>query len=181
MLPLALELRDRDVLVIGLGRVGAHKARQLLEAGARVTVVTTEALAPVPEGLAGFELRPYRPGDLAGFLLVVSATADEATNDLIVAEARERAVLLNVVDDPSRCSFYFTSVYRDGDLMVSVSSSGASPSLAQWVRRRIETALPAGLGRVATRLCEERRALHAAGESTERDWNGRVEELVAEL
>ena len=88
---------------------------------------------------------------------------------------------MNVVDDPSRCSFYFTSVYRDGDLMVSVSSSGASPSLAQWVRRRIETALPAGLGRVAQRLREERRALHAAGESTGRDWNGRVEELVAEL
>ncbi len=181
MFPLAADLTDRDVLVIGLGRVGVHKAAQLIEAGARVPVITREVLGEVPEGLASLERRPYRRGDLAGHLLVVSAAAHEATNDEIVAEARERGIWLNVVDDPPRCSFYFTSVYRDGDVVVSVSSSGASPSLAQWIRRRIEQLLPPGLGAVATALREERRALHAAGESTERDWSRRVDDLVAEL
>lgn len=181
MFPLVLDVADRDVLVIGLGRVGAHKAAQLIEAGARVHVITSEVIGEVPEGLASLELRAYRRGDLAGRLLVVSATANDEANDEIVAEAKERGIWLNVVDDPPRCGFYFTSVHRDGDVVVSVSTSGASPSLAQWIRRRIHDVLPPGLGRVATTLREERRELHAAGESTERDWSRRVEELVAEL
>lgn len=181
MLPLALDLTGRDVLVLGMGRMGAHKARQLLETGARVHVISDQLLVGVPEGVASTQVRRYRRGDLAGYLLVVSATANAAVNDEIVAEAQEGHILLNVVDDPARCSFYFTSVYRDGDVIVSVSTSGASPSLAQWVRRRIQELLPPGLGDVSRTLRDERAALHAAGESTERDWNERVVELTKKL
>jgi siroheme synthase-like protein len=181
MLPLALDLSGRDVLVIGMGRVGAHKTRQMLEAGARVHVISDVVLVAVPEGVASVRVREYQPGDLAGYVLVVSATANARVNDQIVAEAEERHILLNVVDDPTRCSFYFTSVHRDGDVIVSVSSSGASPSLAQWVRRRVQALLPSGLGDVAQTLREERAALHAAGESTERDWSQRVQELTRGL
>ncbi len=181
MLPLALDLSGRDVLVVGMGRIGAHKTRQLLEAGARVHVITEALLVSVPDGVASTRLRPYQRGDLEGYFLVVSATANPTANDEIVAEAAERRVWLNVVDDPSRCGFYFTAVHRDGDVMVSVSSSGASPSLAQWVRRRVQELLPSGLGGVARTLRDERAALHAAGESTERDWSERVEQLTRDL
>jgi uroporphyrin-III C-methyltransferase/precorrin-2 dehydrogenase/sirohydrochlorin ferrochelatase len=181
MLPLALDLSQRDVLVIGMGRVGAHKARQMLDAGARVHVISDVLQVALPEGVASVRVRPFQPGDLAGYFLVVSATANANVNDQIVAEAEERHILLNVVDDPPRCSFYFTSVHRDGDVIVSVSSSGASPSLAQWVRRRVQALLPSGLGVVAQTLREERAALRAVGESTERDWSQRVEELTREL
>lgn len=181
MLPLALDLSGRDVLVVGMGRVGAHKARQLLEAGARVHVISDVLIAPVPDGVASLRVRAYQPGDLRGHYLVVSATANGPVNDQIVAEAKENHVLLNVVDDPPRCSFYFTSLYRDGDVVVSVSSSGASPSLAQWVRRRIQELLPSGLAQVAATLRAERAALHAQGVSTERDWSERVDELTRDL
>ncbi len=181
MLPLALDLSGRNVLVIGMGRMGAHKARQLLEAGARVHVISEALLVDVPEGVASLRVRTYEPGDLEGYFLVVSATANSAVNDQIVAEAHERNILLNVVDDPARCNFYFTAVHRDGDVVISVSSSGASPSLAQWVRHRVQEVLPVGLGRVAQTLREERAALHDQGKSTERDWSQRVQELTRDL
>lgn len=181
MLPLALDLTDRDVLVVGLGRVGSHKARQLLAARARVHVITDALVAPVPEGVSSLRVRRYARGDLDGFFLVIAATGDAHVNDEIVREAEERRVLLNVVDDPARCSFYFTAVHRDGDVIVSVSTSGASPSLAQWVRARVRELLPPGLGSVASVLREERAALHAAGVSTERDWRARVEALTGAL
>lgn len=181
MLPLAFDLRGRDVLVIGLGRIGAHKARQLLEAGARVHVITDVALVDVPEGLASYQCRPYQPGDLAGHWFVVSATANAPVNDQIVAEAKERRVFYNVVDDLERCAFYFMALHRDGEVIVAVSSSGASPSLAQWVRERVARALPRGLATVAAQLRADRTAMHAAGESTERDWSERVHELTGHL
>jgi len=181
MFPLVADLRGRRVVVIGAGRVGAGKATVLLECGALVTIISDQVLAPLPEGLDRVLVRPYETGDLAGALLVVAATANPRVNDAIFAEANELGVFVNVVDDPSRSNFYFTANYRDGDVLVSVSTAGASPALAQWVRNRVAGALPKNLASVARQLRRERTQMHERGESTERrPWAERVSELVQE-
>jgi precorrin-2 dehydrogenase/sirohydrochlorin ferrochelatase len=179
MLPLAMKLSNKPVLVVGAGRVGVGKATLLVEAGARVTMMSMEQLAPLPLGLASYEARAYCRGDLKGFSLVVSATGDPDTNDLIVAEARAEGIWLNVVDDPERSDFYFTAVHRDGEVVVSVSTEGASPALAQVIRTLIRERLPRQLGSVARQLRVERAALHTSGDSTEGvDWKPRIHELL---
>ena len=181
MLPLALQLSDKDVLVIGAGRVGTGKAALLVDAGARVTMIARDVLAELPRGLTAFERRDYCPGDLAGYALVVSATGDGAVNDRIVDEARRTKVWLNVVDDPARSDFYFTAVHRDGDVTVSVSTEGASPALAQVLRSMIAERLPDNLAAVAAQLRRERASYHADGSSTEGvDWRPRIRELLAD-
>jgi siroheme synthase-like protein len=175
------DLRDRRVVVIGAGRVGVDKAAALLDCGAKVTLISDHVLAPLPEGIERFVHRPYEDGDLEGALLVVAATGDPDVNDAIVREANARNVLVNTVDDLARSNFYFTANYRDGDVLVAVSTGGASPALAQWVRNRVARVLPRNLARVAHQLRHERTVLHLAGESTERrPWAQRVAELVDE-
>jgi siroheme synthase-like protein len=179
MLPLAMKLSNKPVLVVGAGRIGTGKATLLVEAGARVTMISREQLAPLPLGLASYEARAYRRGDLTGYALVVSATGDPAINDLIVDEARAQGIWLNVVDDPARSDFYFTAVHRDGEVLVSVSTEGASPALAQVIRTLIRERLPRHLGSVARQLRAERAALHTSGDSTEGvDWKPRIHELL---
>ena len=181
MLPLALKLTDKDVLVIGAGRIGVGKAALLVDAGARVTVIARDVLAELPRGLTSVLRRDYRDGDLAGYALVVSATGDAVVNDLVVAEARRHNIWLNVVDDPTRSDFYFTAVHRAGDVTVSVSTEGASPALAQALRSMIAEALPDNLAKVAEQLRLERAAFHADGSSTEGvDWRARILELLGE-
>jgi precorrin-2 dehydrogenase/sirohydrochlorin ferrochelatase len=181
MLPLAMKLSGKPVLVVGAGRIGAGKATLLVEAGARVTMISIEQLAPLPVGIASYEARAYRRGDLKGYTLVVSATGDPATNDQIVDEARDEGIWLNVVDDPARSDFYFTAVHRDGEVLVSVSTEGASPALAQVIRTLIRDRLPRQLGSVARQLRAERAALHTSGTSTEGvDWKPRIQELLEE-
>ncbi|MFY9782912.1 MAG: bifunctional precorrin-2 dehydrogenase/sirohydrochlorin ferrochelatase [Acidimicrobiales bacterium] len=179
MLPLAFKFNDREVLVVGAGQVGIRKVAQLLEAGARVTVIAEEFLAPLPEGLARVEQRRYRRGDLRGFWLVVSATGDGAANDELVEEAEDERVWLNVVDDPERCSFYFMALHRQGEVTVAVTTEGAAPALAQEIRNLAAERLPRNLGEVASTLREERRAVHERGDSTENlDWTSRIRELL---
>jgi siroheme synthase-like protein len=179
VLPLAFQLDGVDVLVIGAGQIGARKATQLIEAGARVTVISEEILAPLPEGVARIEKRKYARGDLHGFFLVVSATGDPLVNDVVVDEAKAERLWLNVVDDPERSSFYFMALHRQGDVTVAVSTAGAAPALAQEVRTMISEALPNNLARVASTLREERRQLHESGASTENfDWRPRIRELL---
>lgn len=182
MFPLVLDLTDRRVLVIGAGEVGARKASQLIAAGARVNVIAKEVLATLPDDVESVQQRAYELGDLDTAFLVVVATGDDQVNDQIIEEARGCNLLVNVVDDPRRSNFFFTAVHRDGDVTVSVSTGGASPALAQWVRDRAAWALPRNLAAVAYQLREERATLHAKYESTEfRDWTARVEQLVNEL
>jgi precorrin-2 dehydrogenase len=179
VLPLALKLSDKEVLVIGAGRIGAGKAALLVEAGARVTMIARDVLAELPKGLTALEQRDYREGDLRGYALVVSATGDANVNDRVVDEARRENIWLNVVDDPERSDFYFTAVHRAGDVTVSVSTEGASPALAQELRSMIAERLPENLADVAQRLREERAEFHASGASTESvDWRPRIRELL---
>lgn len=179
MLPLALKLDGVEVLVIGAGVIGARKAAQLIEAGARVTVISEDVLTPLPAGVVNVERRRYERGDLRGFSLVVSATGDAATNDLVVGEARDERLWLNVVDDPARSSFYFMALHRQGDVTIAVSTAGAAPALAQEVRTLVADALPDNLASVANSLRDERRQLHDEGASTEGvDWRPRIRELL---
>ena len=179
VLPLAVHLTDKDVLVIGAGRIGTGKAALLVDAGARVTMIARERLAELPPGLASFVERDYRDGDLRDFALAVSATGDAAVNDRIVEEARRTNVWLNVVDDPVRSDFYFTAVHRDGDVTVSVSTEGSSPALAQELRSMIAQRLPDNVGDVAALLRQERADFHDKGLSTEGiDWRTRIRELL---
>jgi precorrin-2 dehydrogenase/sirohydrochlorin ferrochelatase len=176
-----VDLVGRRVVVVGAGRVSKQKVALLLAAGAKVTIITEAVVVPVAEDIEELILRPYQYGDLAGAFLAVSATGSSEVNDLVVVEARERNTLLNVVDDAARSNFFFTAVHRDGDVVVSVSTEGSSPALAQWVRNFVATSLPKNLADVARRLRAERDDVHARGESTEnRAWMQRVEELVGE-
>ncbi len=181
MFPLVVDLTGRRVVVIGAGNVGVHKAAQLLECGARVIMISEQLFAPLPDGLEELLVRPYRHGDLSGAFLVVAATANSEVSDEIVRDANEMNLLINVVDDLARSNFFFTAVHRDGDVVVSVSTGGASPALAQWVRAVAARSLPNNLARVARQLRDERRALHDKGESTEGlPWMDRVNELIGD-
>lgn len=181
MFPLVADLEGRKVVVIGAGKVGVHKVRQLLESGARVTLISEVLIADVPDGVFDLKVRAYEYGDLEGAILAVAATGDPTVNDQIVQEADDRNILLNVVDDLGRSNFYFTAVHRDGDVLVSVSTGGSSPALAQWVRDTCAKALPRNLAKVARALRAERAALHEQGESTEnREWMTRVRRLIDE-
>ena len=180
MLPLIVDFLDRKVLVIGGGHIGMRKAATLVAEGALVTILTREVLAPVPAGVAEVVVRDFQPGDLAGYLFVVAATGDKRVNDLIELEAKQRATLLNVVDDLERGDTYFAALHRQGDVVVAVSTSGSAPALAQWIRNAIAHALPSNLGQVAAQLRDERAALHAANVTTEgRNWQPSINAALA--
>lgn len=168
MLPVVVALGGRRVLVVGAGKVAAAKIKLLLAEGAHVTVIAREVLEPLPEEVSVI-VRPYRYGDLGDFRIAIVAVGDAAINAAIRREADAAGVLLNVVDTPELCDFFFTAVHRDGEVVISVSTQGAAPALAQLIRDVIAHALPPGLGSLASSLRQRREEVHQRGESTESD------------
>jgi len=159
--PIYLDLKGRDVLVVGGGAVAEGKALQLLEAGARVTVVSphlTEALrAAADSGEITHLGGSFAEGDLNGVFLVIGATDDRRVNEKVAGAARERGMLCNVVDQPDLCNFITPALVTRGELQISVSTGGGSPTLTQRVKREVAALIGEEYG-VLLELAAEMRA-----------------------
>jgi precorrin-2 dehydrogenase/sirohydrochlorin ferrochelatase len=138
-----LKLDGEPCLVIGGGQVAERKVRALLDAEARVNVVSpqlTPGLTAMSEkGAINHIRRRYQPGDLGDAVLVYVAVNDRELGARVAAEARRRAIPINVADAPDLCSFIAPSVMRRGRLQIAVSTSGASPALARTIREDLES------------------------------------------
>ena len=174
--PVGLVLAGRRCLVVGGGPVARRKVEGLVACGAEVTVVAPE-VDPAVEALPGVrvERRPYRRGDVAGHRLAFAATDDPAVNRAVHDEAEELGVWVNAADQPDACTFTLPAVVRQGPVTVAVSTGGRSPALAKDLRDRIAALVGPEDARLAEELAEERRQVHARGESTEDvDWRARI-------
>jgi precorrin-2 dehydrogenase/sirohydrochlorin ferrochelatase len=162
LFPIFLKLTARPCIVIGAGNLAESKIESLRTAHARVTVIAPEArpaiVALAESGEITWLQREYAPGDIAsGTFLVVTATNVPAVNRAVYHEAVSRNIICNAVDDPPFCDFYFPSVVRRGDLQIAISTAGASPALAQRLRKELNQQLPLDLGDWLTDLGNLRR------------------------
>ncbi|MCX8071525.1 MAG: bifunctional precorrin-2 dehydrogenase/sirohydrochlorin ferrochelatase [Candidatus Binatia bacterium] len=140
-LPIFLDLRGASGVVVGGGEAAFHKCKVLLEAGARVTVVSP-TLVPEFAPLLAHEScrhvsRNYQRGDLHGCRIAVVATDDPTVQEAVVTEANERGVLVNAVDRPDLCAFVMPAILSRGDIVIAVGTSATSPGFAAALRDRI--------------------------------------------
>lgn len=133
--PIVLELEGRDVLVVGAGNVAERKIRRLLEARARVRVISRDASTTIErwghEGRVALTLAEFDPAAMGQPALVFAATSEPATNDAVVAAARDRHVLANSAAGTD-LDFVVPAVHRDEGLGVAVWSG--SPALSRRLR-----------------------------------------------
>jgi siroheme synthase-like protein len=145
LLPVFIKLANRSCLVVGAGAVATSKISQLLESGARVTVVAPRANPQVRHLAAAGQLRwlprKFQPEDLKSTFLAIAATSDAAVNRAVFLESQRLGILCNSVDDPPHCDFYFSAVVRRGDLQIAISTTGESPAVAQRLRQEIDDSL----------------------------------------
>ena len=161
LFPIYVKLRSRRVLVVGAGAMAEGKIAGLFDTGATIQVVALEASPRVHEwaaaGLLALAERGFETGDLDGTLLVVVATRSEPVGKRVFQEAQARGVLVNVVDVPGQCDFFYPAVVHRGDLQIAISTSGQSPSLAQRLRQQLERQFGEGYAAWVAELGETRR------------------------
>jgi precorrin-2 dehydrogenase / sirohydrochlorin ferrochelatase len=181
--PVMIELAGRRVAVIGAGSVALRKAVDLLRCGARVSVIAPamhEGFAVLAEEYGDrldLIAREYHYGDICDSLLVFAATDDEEVNRSVFNEARERNILVNSADDPFNCSFFLPSFFRKGDLIMSISTAGASPALAARLQRELQKHIPEHIDSILAALREARQMLKNAGPFSHLDTHRRGEIL----
>ncbi len=137
--PVFLNLKGKNVVVIGGGRVAERKARMLIKAGASVRIISpslTHNLKKLHEaGKLTYIKRTYKKGDLRKAFLVIAATSSQQINTKIANDAE---FLINVIDMPSEGNFIAPSVVNRGPLTIAISTEGASPAIAKALRMEME-------------------------------------------
>lgn len=143
MFPIYLRrLDERKTVLVGGNIEAEEKARQLLERNARLTVIsphlTDKMQAWAKQDRFEWIDRPYRRGDLEDAFMAIVAEFEGDTNEKVYQEARERDILVNVMDDIPHANFAFGSIVKRGPLTISISTSGAAPALSVRLRQRFE-------------------------------------------
>ena len=181
--PVNLHLDGQPVLVVGGGSVAARKVDALVRAGARVTVVSPDAVAGIADNPdVVWRCREYRPGEAGLYRLVVTATSNPTVNSAVARDCDAAHVFVNSADDPANCSFTLPSVARRGDLLVAVSTNGRSPALARFLRRQIEREIGSSYAALLDLLAEARvEARSTFGTSEVAGWDAALDDGLQEL
>lgn len=182
---LAWQIRNKKVLVVGGGEVAAGRILNVLNADAKVTVISPrsglnpEVAYRIEKGQVTYHDRKFESSDLDNVDMVLTAIDDPAASTTIWKLCKERKIAANIADVPPECDFYFGSVHRDGPLQIMVSTNGNGPKLASLVRKQIAASLPENIGSAIQKVGRLRRKLRQVAPDVEEgpkrmQWMSRV-------
>ena len=139
ILPVNLMLENKRCLVVGGGSIAARKVEHLLEAGARVTVVSDEVCSDIglwkKDKRITVSQRAFRPADMKGCFLIFAATNDVSVNNRIVKACQRKGVLCCAVDaNWADGNFVTPATFRHPALTLTVSTGGESCRRARMIK-----------------------------------------------
>lgn len=126
--PLFIDIKGKNIKVIGGGTIALRRVKTLLNFGAVITVIAPKAAEEISTlakaGKINWEQRIYKQGDCSGAFLVIAAADKREINHAVFEECREKNILISAADKKEECSFYFPAVIQEGDIVIGVTSGG---------------------------------------------------------
>ncbi|CEN79377.1 precorrin-2 dehydrogenase/sirohydrochlorin ferrochelatase family protein [Paraclostridium sordellii] len=138
--PIMIDLMGKEITVIGGGKIAYRKVNNFLKFGYEVTVVSREFIEDFKkiENKIKIIKDEYSEIYIKDSFIVVAATNNKKVNESIGMFCRTNNKLVNVIDDPKLSNFIVPSCVKRGDLVISISTGGKSPSLASKIRKDLE-------------------------------------------
>jgi len=147
--PAFIKLDSAKVLVVGGGKIAYEKLERLLDFTQDIELISLaysqQMLDKIKEKDLTYEKRAYEEGDIKAFAMVIIAVDDIALQAKIFEESRQYKCLCNAVDSVDYCDFIFPSYIQKDDLTIAISTSGASPALAKYLKNYLSALIPSSI------------------------------------
>jgi uroporphyrin-III C-methyltransferase/precorrin-2 dehydrogenase/sirohydrochlorin ferrochelatase len=145
--PFFVDIEGANGLIVGGGRVATHKISKLMPFKPHLKVVASivsDDLITYATNNDNIEIitRDVVIDDVLGADFVIAASGDKEVNSWISQICHEHKIPVNVVDDKEKCSFIFPSLIQKGSLTLGVSTSGASPEVAAFIKNETLKFIP---------------------------------------
>lgn len=158
--PMFIQLKGRKCLIVGGGKVALRKIKVLKDFEAEVTVVAPDMIEQIRQMNDICRIfRSFEEKDLKSVELVVAATDDKKENHRISQFCMKQNIPVNAVDQKEDCSFIFPSYIKEGEVVGAFSSSGQSPVITQYLKKKIRPTLTKQLGQISESLGEMRQVV----------------------
>ena len=161
--PFFMDLSGVEGLIVGGGITALLKIEKMLPYGPRLTVVSPDFHQRLAT-LSGLTLicQTFSEELLEGKEFVIAATDDSDLNHKISDLCRQRRIPVNVVDDKAYCTFLFPALVQQGDLSIGISTGGASPSAAIYLKKQISALIPENMEELLAYLEAQRETVKSA-------------------
>jgi precorrin-2 dehydrogenase/sirohydrochlorin ferrochelatase len=141
--PLSLDVRGWPVLVVGGDEEAADKTQRLLEAGAKVTVISPTLHETLKQLAASAKVihrgRHFRESDSENAILILNTIrGDKEFSRSLLALARQKKFLLWSVDQPEASTVTMPAVLACGHVRVAITTSGMAPALSAFIKEDLE-------------------------------------------
>lgn len=140
-MPINLSLKDKEVLIVGGGKVAWQKIRRIRSYTLNIRVVAIKVCDEIKELGISYSEKPYKKSDLGNSFLVYACTDNNDLNQEVYNDAHELNKLVNVTDNPPISDFVSPATILKDNMTISVGSNGQDVNKAIRWRNRIKKLL----------------------------------------
>ena len=141
--PVSIDLNNKNVLVIGAGKIALRKIETLLNYNCNINVITKEILEEKflelekNNKIKIFKNQEFEEKFLENIFLVITATDNEILNKKISQLCMSKNILVNNISSKDDMNIRFSSIYEKDDIQIAISANG-NPKKAVEIKNKIK-------------------------------------------
>ena len=141
--PVSIDLNNKNVLVIGAGKIALRKIETLLNYNCNINVITKEILEEKflelekNNKIKIFKNQEFEEKFLENIFLAITATDNEILNKEISQLCMSKNILVNNVTSKDDMNIRFMSIYEKDDIQIAISANG-NPKKAVEIKNKIK-------------------------------------------
>ncbi|CAA6826403.1 MAG: Uroporphyrinogen-III methyltransferase (EC [uncultured Sulfurovum sp.] len=153
---LPILLKNPKILLIGGGNVALQKAQVLSHNNIEFSIISQQFNNEILKLCDNIRQKKFKLKDIGEHSIIIDATGNEKVAKKLLKYKKTHDILLNVVDVPKLCDFYFMALTKNRPLQIAVSSNGASPTAAQYFRDECEALIPENISEYLEKKQQQR-------------------------
>ena len=141
--PVSIDLNNKNILVIGAGKIALRKVETLMSYNCNILVITKDILEEKflelekNNKIKILKNQEFEEKFLENIFLVITATDNEILNKEISQLCMSKNILVNNVTSKDDMNVRFMSIYEKDDIQIAISANG-NPKKAVEIKNKIK-------------------------------------------
>ena len=141
--PVSIDLNNKNILVIGAGKIALRKVETLMSYNCNILVITKDILEEKfldleeDNKIKILKNQEFEEKFLENIFLVIAATNNEVLNKNISQLCISKNILVNNITSKNDMNVRFASIYEKDDIQIAISANG-NPKKAIEIKNKIK-------------------------------------------
>ena len=144
--PVSIDLNNKNILVIGAGKIALRKVETLMSYNCNILVITKDILEEKflelekNNKIKILKNQEFEEKFFKKIFLVIAATDNEVLNKNISQLCISKNILVNNITSKDDMNVRFASIYEKDDIQIAISANG-NPKKAIEIKNKIKNIL----------------------------------------